>query len=354
MGRKIVWSPTRISMANSCGMRYFLRYMAKEPSLRFSVYAKGSVLHSLIENFWSKLAKPGEQVSRTGKGPRYSNSDEFADYAKRMWQRTCIMSENSDHPISWRFEDEQWFMANDIRDICYPLFPVLLEEDRPVFSEPRFKFAAFGKLFGGRIDHGRMEDGEIVVRDYKSGSPFMGKMKLSHDPQLTIYNAALVARVRENPELAREYGLERLTQEDSENPVYVDPSLKLEYFMIEAPKKNQERAEMGREPLPIIQSTTRSNKDFFEIVDMIDRIEENMRTGNVSFEWGDKCNYCDMKVACEKKAEEVDQGPFTDRRDQLFLDFAVPSFAKQAKDKKQKKDPRQKHFPWRYNKPSPD
>ena len=57
MTKKEYWSASRIDTANYCGMKYFLKYIdpTKPKPLRLSAYAKGGLLHELIENFWIKL-----------------------------------------------------------------------------------------------------------------------------------------------------------------------------------------------------------------------------------------------------------------------------------------------------------
>ena len=62
----IKWSASRIDVANYCRMRYYLKYVEKEKSLKLPAYVKGSLLHSLIESFWKKNGTPEEAAKKSG------------------------------------------------------------------------------------------------------------------------------------------------------------------------------------------------------------------------------------------------------------------------------------------------
>lgn len=330
-----------------------MNYVEKEKPLNLSAYAKGSVLHDLIEHFWERIGR-SEEVVKSGRSPaRYSNAEEFADYARRKWFQRCIMSENSGRQIAWSFGNEQWVIAKNMENICHHLFPVLLEEGQPLLSEVPFEFRLLGKIFRGKIDEVRLRNGKPVVRDYKSGKPYMGEMKLDFDPQLTIYNVAIGAMISQDREFAKTLGLESRINDFMGNVSYTVPELEQEFFMVEAPFENHRRREEGKEELQIIHSTTRTDNHFLEVIKMIDSVQERINQGQIVAERGHKCDYCDLKHACKKRLEDIGIGFYEDRQGQFNLEFVVPDFAKknpESKTKRRKKDPNQLHFTkgWRY------
>jgi hypothetical protein len=81
MSFMIPWTASRIDIANYCRMRYYLRYVEKESSLRLAAYAKGTLLHGLIEHFWDKLGTE-EEVAKKRENKKYSNAVEFEDMQK--------------------------------------------------------------------------------------------------------------------------------------------------------------------------------------------------------------------------------------------------------------------------------
>lgn len=270
-----------------------------------------------------------------------------------MWDYLCIKAEKSKRPVSWSFEGERWVIKNKLEKICMNLFPVLQEEGPPLFSELKFKFSLFEKIFQGKIDEIRVRDGKVIIRDYKSGRPYMGEMKLDFDPQLTIYNVAVNRMASEDEEFARKLGLETQRENSKENQLYANPNFQEEFFMIEAPARLIEQKSQGKKTtLRTIHPTKRTDNHFLEVISMIDSVQDRVNDGNIVAERGRKCDFCDVKHACKKKLNEVGIGFMADRKGQFFLDFAVPAFAREEYTKsggKRKKDPAQKRFHWRYN-----
>jgi hypothetical protein len=330
----IPWTASRIDIANYCRMRYYLRYVEKENSLRLSAYAKGTLLHDLIENFWNKLGTE-EEVAKKASKKKYSNSQEFAKYAKGLWSRTVIASQNSKNPIQWAYDNEQWVINSELSGICVPLYSILLKEGKPVFSEIGFDFLIEGKRFRGRIDDIRIRNGKIVIRDYKSGKPWIGEMKLNNDPQLTLYNIGLCSLCSQE-EIAGKLGLLEERKKFMGNPFYIYPDFVEEFFMIEAPAFNIKK----NHSLNFLNQTTRKDEHFFELLNMIKGIERAVSEGEIYPERGRKCDYCDMKYSCEKRLEKTRAGHLEDRTGQGFFSFAIPAYARKEEQQgyfKQKK-----------------
>ena len=319
----IPWTASRIDIANYCRMRYYLRYVEREASLRLSAYVKGTLLHDLIENFWNKLGAE-EEVAKKSSGKKYSNEKEFSKYAKGLWMRTVIASQNSKNPIQWSYDNEQWVINSELADICTPLYSTLLKEGKPIFSEIGFDFLIEGKRFRGRIDDVRIRDGKIVIRDYKSGRPWIGEMKLNNDPQLTFYNIGLCSLCSQD-EIAEKLGMREKRKEFMGNPVYICPDFVEEFFMIEAPAFNLKK----KHSLSVLNQTTRRDEHFFELLNMIDGIEKAVSEGEIYPERGRKCDYCDVKYACEKRLDKVGTGRLEDKTGQGFFSFAIPAYARE-------------------------
>ena len=330
----IPWTASRIDIANYCRMRYYLRYIEKEAPLKLSAYTKGTLLHDLIENFWMKLGTE-EEVAKKSSKKKYSNAEEFAKYSRGLWMRDVIASRNSPNPIQWSYDNEEWIIGNELKDICISLYPILIEEDKPILSEIGFDFLIEGKRFRGRIDDVRIRGGKIVIRDYKSGRPWLGEMKLNNDPQLTLYNIGLCSLCSRD-EIAEKLGMTEKRKEFMGNPVYIYPDFIEEFFMVEAPAFNLKK----NHSLNVVNSTTRKNEHFFELLKMIDGIEKAVNEGEIYPERGRKCDYCDLKTACEKRLDKAGLGHLENKVGQGFFSFAIPAYARNKEQEelfKQKK-----------------
>ena len=94
---------------------------------------------------------------------------------------------------------------------------------------------ANGFRFKGFMDEVRFGDnGKVVVRDYKSGRPWVGEMKLKHDPQLTIYNAGLCGLLKSDAGIRGALGLEGRLEEFMQGGIFTSQNIEGQFFMIEA------------------------------------------------------------------------------------------------------------------------
>lgn len=334
MARRYV-SASQIDTANYCRMRYYLKYFHpnKPKPLRISPYVKGGLLHGLIETFWlfldptvyaSNLDITHEvpefiQRQRTHKKqtknsnwhkdkikPKYDSPESFGKYSLGRWKKLVVQNKKCNDPtrkIYWRngFDDdsEAWEIGAIIPRICEPVFEELYEEGPPMYSELNFEFVLGGIRFFGYIDEVKLRerDGEkkVVIRDYKSGSPWgIQAMKRDFDPQLTFYNAGLCAKSFHSEEFAKSLDLEKIRHKFMGNPMHINPDFEEEFFMVEAPslhrfantpppekplppvdKKQLERLVMQSNPLELsqdellshaifLQNTLQQHQDFLE------------------------------------------------------------------------------------------
>lgn len=381
--QKEFWSASKIDTANYCMMRYYLKYLdpLKTKPLKLSYYAKGKLLHELIEKFWSRLGtseeveKDKKSRKKAGENKKYYDAESFADYAKRCWTRIIIgnrENKNLSKKIYWRDgyenDSEGWEIRDKIQKISAPLFREFIKEGPPrlYYSEIPFDFEAEGLRFKGFIDEIRLKEGKIVIRDYKSGSPFgIREMKRDFDPQLTFYNAGLTSLFNTGDKIGRkladDLGIENI---DLMRGSYINPDIIEEFFMVEAPyiielanrpsptppKKEEftsiedyiksygdfrENLAIWKEKkkklsfLPqVIHQTKRTEEHFYHLVNNIKKAKKSIETDNISFEHGKKCDFCDMRHVCSKKAcEPINiENKLTDKNNNLIFSFtSLPS-----------------------------
>lgn len=368
----IKWSASRINTANYCRMRYWLKYVdpSKPKSLRLSAYVKGSLLHDLAQNFWKKLGTPEEvkSTSKKFKDKKYYDAESFSKYAQGKWTSIIFADEKSSEKIFWKDKNEKWVTRTNLPKICTPFYDFLIKEGPPLFAELAINASLDGRVYYGRIDEIRKSEGKIIIRDWKSGSPWMGEMKLKHDPQLTFYNFLLCSLANKDREFADKLGLEeKIVESYLGNPLYVDPNIELQFAMIESLAIDLSDSKIKNAP-QFIQSTYRTNENFFELVKMVDGMDRAIETGDIYPERGKKCDICDMKEACDKKLYDVDSGKFVGKNGQILLDFFTPHFLrKEEKNSKgifmnganrafseegedlMEKNKTQKKFSFRYN-----
>ncbi len=346
------WTASRINAANYCRMRYYLRYVdpSKPKPLRLSAYVKGSLLHELVEKFWLKNGTYEEAVSTSKKfkDKKYYDPDSFGKYAQGKWMKIIIADENSENKIDWRDKEEKWMIRENISKVCKSLYSFLDDEGPPLFSELAIDVFFNGRKYHGRIDWIKKKEEKTIIRDWKSGNPWVGEMKLKHDPQLTFYNFLVCSLARQDSAFAEKLGLEKnVTKKYMGNPLYVDADFDMQFGMIEALSIDLSSKKIRTIP-ELICHTTRTNENYFELIKMIDGTQEAVSSGNIYPERGKKCDGCDLKEACDKKLEDTNAGEMTGKNGQYLMDFAIPRFAK--KEEIIKKNPGQKRFHFRYNK----
>lgn len=330
MGTNYV-SATQINVANYCDFRYFLRYVKGVQPLRLSAYVRGSLLHQLVENFWKRLGTE-EQVEidkkrrvKAAEKKKYYDAESFADFATRKWMSITIADKTAKEKIAWSYESEPYIIKNTMKKLCIPLFTHLHVEGPPLFSELGFQFYVGNTKFKGFIDEIRIVDGKIVVRDYKSGRPWLGEMKLKHDPQLTLYATAVCALIKEDRDFARALGLEEKFEEFMQGQTFISPLIEEQFFMMDALAVDSEKVKSMPE---VINRTSRRDEHFFELYNMILGVKKTMETGNVFPERGRKCDSCDLMKACDSEHSNAGNGLYLGENRQLSLGFAIPLYAR--------------------------
>lgn len=339
---KNYFSATQINAANYCTMKYYLVYTLHKKPLRLSSYVRGSLLHDLINHFWDRMGTP-EQVSKKSSGKKYFDAESFARYAQGKWKRIIIADKHAESKITWAYKEQPWAILGLLPKVNVPLFNLLFEQGRPLFSELPFDFLVDGKRIVGRIDEIRMENRQIILRDYKSGRPWLGDMKLKYDPQLTIYNVALCSLCLSDKGIANALGLEGKLDEFMAGQRFTSPNIEEEFFMIDALGIDKEKVKTAPPP---INKTRRKDEHFLEVLKMIEGVQISINGGNVYPERGRKCDDCDVKHECDKELENVDRGILKDKG-QIFFSFVSPSYIRKKEEQKEP-PPVQKKFRFRY------
>ena len=297
------WSPSKISSANYCGMRWFLEYVKRTPRKRLSFYEKGGFVHEeMAHKFWDRLGK------------KYDSPETFKKYSMGKWTSRVIASETSENPIIWRDEQEKWIMKAQIGRLAPVLFDWLQQQGRPVFSELPIKFV-FDKIrWDIRLDGVWLHDGIPVIRDYKTGSPRMGNMRLEYDPQPTSYVLGLSALAHTSAEIAELLGLKDEAHLLMGNGKIISNKIGIEYVMLE--DKEDEK------PIISVHRGTRNDRHYFELIEMIKGIEKRHEVGAIYPERGSKCDYCPVKEDC---VEYSGRAPLeTHNGEQRFFMFSRP------------------------------
>ncbi len=361
-------SSTKLDVVNYCVMRFVLKYIEHAKELELSVFKKGKTLHDLTEHFWSRL------------DVKYSNAEEFGDYGYGKFYQMIKAFESSGKKVDWSYKDEMYVMAENVRKVSKSLFKILRAEGPPLFDEQtgkyltevRFDFRAFDRNFTGKIDEIRRKDGKLVVRDYKSGKPWMGHMKINHDPQMTIYNAGLCSKAKKDRGFAELIGLSEDRHLFDGNPNYVSNKIQHEFFMLDAPYISDKMAEKSKKDIAqkimddiglyfmgveefgnileryfgaeiksktlpkVINETKRTNEHFLEIIKMLDGAEKIIQSGMVYAERGRKCDDCNVNISCQEKLKEINKEFPADKKGQLMFSYAIPYYMKSIQTEEQK------------------
>ena len=169
------------------------------------------------------------------------------------------------------------------------------------------------------------KDGKIIIRDYKSGRPWMGEMKLDYSPQLTLYNIAVGAICFGNEEFARKLSMGEKRKRFMGNPIWANQDFQLELYMTDSFYIPKDAKTTAANP---IHKTIRKNEHFFMLLKMIEETEYAVQKGNISPDWGRKCDSCDMKHPCKGTLDNINKPYLEKKTGQRFFDFAIPSFLK--------------------------
>ena len=330
----IKYSFSKLDDANYCLMRYYLRWVEKASHPNPPFFFKGAFFHGLVEHFWERLGNASE-VRRNVKGrvvseKKYTAAEEFADYVHGQWMRGIIQNRNSSDPkrrVDWDYSGQEYVMANEAKNIARHLFNHLVEIGKPLYQEVPFDFIIGNRKFNGRIDGIRVQNSKIKVEDYKTGQPWMGAMKVNHDPQMSIYNVGIAALCFKDGRFAESLGLKDRRTEFVRNPTYLVEEIENRFIMLEAPAYWARVGDKKKiETVPLIHPTHRKTAHFYEVLKMLDGVEKSIKYGIIYPERGRKCDACVMKKPCAARLEDAVTEVSSDIRGQVLFPFNAPIF----------------------------
>lgn len=294
----ILWSPHRLSVAKSCLRQYYYSYI-RRPKPEYSVnpdLIAGKLLHERIDAFF--VTKPGKKFGK----PKKKTANEFADATVGMWKYWVAMynAGKKKPAIKWKDGQEAYSIwAPVIHGICLKLYDVLCAEGPPLFSEFNSPVLSVnGISMWGIIDQIRAP---LTVRDFKSRKYQISDTELKFDYQFTIYSALLSLMCANDRDFALKVGA---TDDDltslKENPLGLLPKIKLEHFFMETGYvKDRERKVLA------IPAPSREEKHFYEVLDVIDKHECDIETGDFApNRRGRDCDFCFFNKLCESDSDK--------------------------------------------------
>lgn len=409
------WNATKLADANFCSMLFWLKYIKRAPQPQKPAFVKGGLLHRVVEHFWDRLGSE-EEVMRDAEDKKkpadekrkYFDAFSFGDYVHSLWMQDAIMPDNRaretlliltdpakrmeylmehfeklklrhplteaqiqrqvnktrDKTIDWGPKDvkdmnaSKYRVTGGMRRIGRGLFPILLAEGPALFSELPIDFVLEGIRFNGKIDDIRMRevDGRqrLVIRDYKSGRPWINSSKVNYDPQLTFYNIGICAMCYPDTEnaiqFAEKLGLSSVRKQFCGNPYWAYDDIITEYFMIEAAaieaslkepppdisdyrskqhaqtdwirdltrwQDRQRRLTMSTPG--VIHPSKRDNQSVRDLMTMVRGTIKLVQDGHVRPQIGEHCGYCQMQDSCIEERKYI--GPPVDRRGNRMFTF---------------------------------
>lgn len=362
-----LWYPTKIADANHCCMFFYLKYFEKVPLPQIPAFVKGGFLHRHIEHFWERLGTP-EEVARDAKikkktpyeKKKYYDDEGFADFLQRKWTADVLMPDlqaklkTGKGTVAWGHDGQGYQIKGLFYWIGKGLFPILVAEGPPLLSELEYRIRFEDFIIQGRMDEVRVRDGKVVIRDFKSGYPWISKEKVKHDPQLTLYNVGLLSLCYDDNEasieFAKKLGIEATRKQYMGHPRFVNPDWLTEYFMIEAAAKIAQSEEpppkiedysRKRHPQvsfvkdysswqartdrlkanlpPVLHPANRTDEHFWETIAICQNTKKQIEQGIVYAERGEKCGHCQTKEECIRRMENGGEYKIPGHEQQLRL-----------------------------------
>lgn len=313
------WSPTGLEAFERCERQWLFN---QDYNLTSGDFALGTFVHRKINSL---------RVS-----PKYKSAEKWAsacigDWKHRIIKKGKIEGKN----IAWKTikqsEDEKWILIPRLEQICIDNFDQLMNENsKTVFFPAKnrygktttyrtksFVFEGIG--FAGEIDEIRRgDDFPIVIRDYKTGFRDYLERRLAYKYQPTFYALFVCYQAFVDPQFRALLGIDdELAKTWCGNPYYIDPRIKIEYYMLEKQKLrnsdgsyqlDDEENYLYDNKAPIM-TTTRSNSDYFELWQKIIKANRQRRAAEE-----EKDYEANRDIHCERC-------PFTQQCNQMSTDL---------------------------------
>lgn len=307
------WSPTSLEAFEKCPRAWYFNH---EQETMSAPLALGIFMH--------------RRVSQLKTNPRFHSAKAWANTCAHYWMQTVgKKNELRGQYIAWKDKDECKSMIGRIYNMCKEHFDRFMSEPKPVFSYSKkgikktdwaiddFYFDSIG--IRGEIDEIRPG---MVIRDYKTGIRGFLEKRTPYKYQPSFYILSYMYLAHTDPAFRSLIGVnEEKARQWCGNPIYLDPEIKFEYYMLEQDLlKNElgglvkdEQGKFIKKNDPPIIETTRNNLDYSELRQKI--IHENFsrfemeETNSYPARRDTHCGYCSHKEKCLEMTKGLPDKP---------------------------------------------
>ncbi len=362
--KEIYWAPTPYETFEECPRKLALNRWRETTD---SALALGIYMHT--------------RISSLKANPCYKSAQSWANFCVGFWKES-IASKGTirGQPIVWKSQGEAWAsMPERIERMC------LLHYDRFISEIPETVFFPSGNKRGKTVEY-RVEPfrfqgvgfrGNIdemrkgfIIRDYKTGLRWHLENNTEYKHQPTFYAWFYCRQAYIDPVFRARCGIsDEVAQTWMGNPHFIDPRIRIEYFMLEPerkrkPDKTFETTEDGRfvyeEKDPLIL-TTRDNSDFVEMIEKLyfATLEKKAMDKRKQYRTrrGKHCKYCSHADACDKMTAQLPLLPvqrrFISVEDEILMQIGmepediIPEF--QPQQPLEAEPPQRKYKQQRFN-----
>ncbi|MBS3172343.1 PD-(D/E)XK nuclease family protein [Candidatus Woesearchaeota archaeon] len=275
---EIIWSPSRLKVAESCMAKYYYMYIKPETSTSTAEMAMGDLFHRLMQEFYKESGEP-----------KYKSAEAFANTAVARWQFMIRQEATKGRKIVWGYKAEPYVFKNKIipetGNIIYNTYQNRIP---PVENEFGFNVEIDGIHYRGFIDAifpFSEQTGKVAVADFKTHRVEPRKEKLRTDHQFTVYHLIVGFLLKNNLELRRKVGIpDDLAEIVGIDGVYMSPHIEMQWHQL----RNGN-----------IIPTERTDKDYPWLVRSIEDRVEQIEKQNFSRHPGYDCNFCPVKRKCD-------------------------------------------------------
>jgi len=274
--KPIIWSPSRISLASKCLKAYYYNYISKEKFPTNGEFAAGVLLHRKMEKFYKE--------DRT---PKYKSPESFANASMAQWQRFNINTGKSrGQPIKWRSENHPYILKHMIGEACKTVYPAYANQQPPIETEFSFEFCFGNRFYRGSIDEIR---NNATIRDHKSDGFERPQTSLDNDIQFTNYALAISQYLYADKKLRKKVNISKELKEEIKNKEKIILPIGIEIHYLRTGN---------------IKTTTRNDSHYYELTEIIDELEEQIRRRNFKRNLGKHCDFCLFNEACARDTKQ--------------------------------------------------
>lgn len=199
---EIIWSPSKLKVAENCMAQYFYTYLQpNRPKLPSTGrMAMGTLFHKLMEEFWKEDGTT-----------KYKSAESFTNVAINRWRFLLRNNKSRGSEIIWGFPNEKWVLLNkDVPETATVIYSHYSEREKPIVQEHEFKVEIDGVKYRGFIDAVFPFDEKLKkvrIADWKTSRGVPAQSKLERDHQFVAYHLVMGFELKHNLELRRKVGM---------------------------------------------------------------------------------------------------------------------------------------------------